>query len=198
MDMELLKKKVNIKNIIRVLSCILIVFFFVPTFLVSCSGEEVKISAKTIMTGVKSDSYGQIIAPHFGVIVLLLLPIALLAIWFIKEKMTNKLLAIVTAGISVFDLILWFVMKSEVKKAASAMHCGFSVKGAFVVNIIILLIIAGTGIMLYMEKITPETVDFNNIGLQKQEKKILFCETCGAVLPENAKFCTKCGAKTED
>ena len=47
-------KHIHVKNIIRLLSILLMVFFFVPSFMVSCAGYgNIKISAFKAMTGIK-------------------------------------------------------------------------------------------------------------------------------------------------
>ena len=44
-------KHIHVKNIIRLLSILLMVFFFVPSFMVSCAGYgNIKISAFKAMT----------------------------------------------------------------------------------------------------------------------------------------------------
>lgn len=46
-------KHIHVKNIIRLLSILLMVFFFVPSFMVSCAGYgNIKISAFKAMTGI--------------------------------------------------------------------------------------------------------------------------------------------------
>ena len=51
------KPVVTAKNIIRVLSVIVTIIFFCPTFLVSCSGQTIDVSAMNVVGGIKS--YGE-------------------------------------------------------------------------------------------------------------------------------------------
>ena len=78
-------KHIHVKNIIRLLSILLMVFFFVPSFMVSCAGYgNIKISAFKAMTGIKIE--GESVSdPKVICIIMLLLPIAMLALWCLKS-----------------------------------------------------------------------------------------------------------------
>lgn len=51
------KMKFDIKMVIRILGILCIVFVFCPSFLVSCSNDEINISAMTIVKGL--NLYGE-------------------------------------------------------------------------------------------------------------------------------------------
>ena len=73
-------EKINIRNIIKLISIILVIMFFVPTFMVSCSGQNINISAAQVMSGVSVQSFGekqQISEPSPVLILLLLIPVAI-------------------------------------------------------------------------------------------------------------------------
>ncbi|RKM55225.1 zinc ribbon domain-containing protein [Butyrivibrio sp. X503] len=127
------------KNIIRVLSIIVTIIFFCPSFLVSCSGQTVEVSAMTGVTGVKS--YGETVAePHPIMLVCLLLPIAIFVLMLIK-KFRHEITALIVAIIALVDMIVWFIFRAGVKKAAEDKMCTVKTTGWFAFNIFLLLLI---------------------------------------------------------
>ena len=83
------------KMVLRILSLIFACFFFIPTMLVSCSGYgltgddvlKVDLSAKTMTFG--TSVMGTQIEGEGFVIISLIIPIAVLAILFIKHKVSD-------------------------------------------------------------------------------------------------------------
>ena len=68
-------KHIHVKNIIRLLSILLMVFFFVPSFMVSCAGYgNIKISAFKAMTGIKIEGES-VTDPKVICIIMLLLTV---------------------------------------------------------------------------------------------------------------------------
>lgn len=69
------------KNLLRLSALLCMIFVFTPSFLVSCSGQEMGVSALTAIEGVSV--YGEtIVEPHWWILVCLLIPLAILAILF--------------------------------------------------------------------------------------------------------------------
>jgi hypothetical protein len=77
------KQKITAKNIIRACALIAILFFFIPTVTVSCAGEKETLSTSCIMSGVEyhGTKYS---SAHPILIILLLLPAVIFAVWSVK------------------------------------------------------------------------------------------------------------------
>lgn len=133
------KKSVfTVKNVLRVLSLLCIIFVFCPSFLVSCSGQNVNVSVMTAVGGVSA--YGEkVVDPHPIMLICLLLPAAALALLFIK-KFADKQTAAIILVCSAIDLVIWLIFRSSVKKFAEESYCSFKTTGWFVINIIALII----------------------------------------------------------
>lgn len=130
----------TIKNILRILSILCIVFVFCPSFLVSCSGQDVKVSVMTAVGGLETTYGGRIVDPHPIMLICLLIPVISLVLLFMKKFTDNKTaLIILTCGL--VDFIVWLIFRSSVKKIAEENYCSFKATGVFVVNIIVLLLI---------------------------------------------------------
>lgn len=128
----------TIKNVLRVLMVLCIIFVFCPSFLVSCSGEDLKVSVMTAVGGIKSG--GQtIVDPHPVMLICLLIPIAALVLLIIK-KFQDKMTAIIVLAGSGVDLIVWFIFRSTAKKTAEEAYCTFKTTPWFVINIIVLIL----------------------------------------------------------
>lgn len=204
-----IKEYVTFKNIIRVFSIIIIFLFFIPTFMVSCSGQNIDISAKTAMVGM---SYGgeKVVDTHAVCIIFLLLPIAILVVSFVRKKLNEKVIAIVTAACSALDFILWFVLKNGVKDVASRNVCTFKTTGWFVINQIMLICVLLLAIGIILNVIQAEenlfemkTTDFQQLGSKTAEHNDSpdeidgYCVNCGTPILKGNAFCTKCGSKVE-
>ena len=141
----------TVKNVMRALALLCIIFVFCPSFLVSCSGQEFDISAMTAVTGVSM--YGEtIIEPYPIVLITLLLPAAMFAVLVIKSVGDGKAAGIVMAC-SVIDIIVWFVFRFFVKKIAEESYCEFKSTPWFFLNIIFLIALAVFGVMTLIGKL---------------------------------------------
>jgi ribosomal protein L40E len=140
------KPVVTVKNILRVLSVIVTIIVFCPTFLVSCSGQKIDVSVMTAVGGLQS--YGEtVVEPHPIMLIALLLPVAVLVILFIK-KIADEKAALITAICGGIDLVVWFVFRSAVKKAAEENYCTFKATGWFTFNIISLVVIVVLSVLV--------------------------------------------------
>lgn len=129
----------TMRNVLRVLATLCVIFVFCPSFLVSCSGQSVNVSVMTAVKGV-SESGQQIEDPHPLMLVCLLLPIAILALLFIKEFADRKA-AVVILGCSAVDIVIWLKFRSSVKKFAEENYCSFETTRWYVMNMIVLILI---------------------------------------------------------
>ncbi len=211
--------QIPVKNVLRVLSLLVIIIFFVPTFLVSCSGQEVELSAYKAMVGVKV--YGEtVVEPYLVMILLLLLPIAMLAVLFMK-KMSKKITKIVLLSMPIVDLILWIIFSANTKAQAAENYCEFKVTAWFVINILCLLLFIILSTLMFIDVMDFETDILsvctkdgieeltyqisNKIGLTKtklskgtdapKDQITGFCTNCGAGIKQGNEFCVKCGVK---
>ena len=134
-------KHIHVKNVIRLLSILLMVFFFVPSFMVSCAGYgNIKISAFKAMTGIKIE--GESVSdPKVICIIMLLLPIAMLALWCLKSVLKDKIAAIASGSCAVVDFIFWIALCVGVNKEATDNYCTAKVTAGFIFNILFILAI---------------------------------------------------------
>lgn len=145
----------TIKNVLRVLSVLCIIFVFCPSFLVSCSDQTINVNVMTAVGGLSS--YGQrVVDPHPIMLICLLIPAAILVLMFIK-KLTDNKTALITAICGVVDIIVWFIFKSSVRKAAEENYCEFKTTGWYVLNIIALLLIILLSVLVVLMKIQLDT-----------------------------------------
>ena len=129
----------TIKNILRVLSLLCIVFVFCPSFLVSCSGETINVNVMTAVKGVSS--YGSnIVDPHPIMLLCLAIPVAFLVLLFIK-KLTDNKTALIILLCGIVDFIIWLIFRSSVKKLAEENYCTFETTAWYFINIIVLILI---------------------------------------------------------
>ena len=205
------KSFLNAKNVIRLLGILLIILFFVPSFLVSCtySGYDVtsyKLSAFKVLTGVTIEGE-QFLKPSIGAIIFLLLPIAILVITFLKKFLSNMIMSIVITACSAVDFIAWLVLSSKVKAGADEIYCVSKPMFGFILNLLLLLVVLAGGILSLLKIIDLDKC-FTEPGYLSAAKKPtasgvngaaqsaapVVCSSCGAVIPAGNKFCNSCGA----
>ena len=188
--------KKNCKTIIKAISLLLIILFFVPAFAVSCSGEKVNVSAAGAMGGYSSD-YGEVSSPQPALILLLLIPIAIAVVMFVKQLLNEeKKQSLIVLILACVDFIGWLLFKSKVSEFCQQNHANYTSKIGFILSafgtIVIALIAAG----LYFEFIKDDGIQgvnlsqLNNLGFGKEWT----CPACGTVQPADSKFCSKCGS----
>lgn len=162
------KTKFTVKNVLRILTALCIVFVFCPSFLVSCSGQDVNVNVMTAVKGVTA--YGEtMVKPQPLMLVCLLLPIAVMVLLFMKE-IAERRNSIIILGCTAVDLIIWFVFRGAVKKIAEENYCTFKTTAWFVFNVVaMLLIIIANGLILLgkMQMDTDLAAFFSNGGAKK-------------------------------
>lgn len=145
----------TVKKVMRVLSLLCIIFVFCPSFLVSCSGQTIDVGVMSAVSGISM--YGeQIVEPHFIMIVCLFIPIAILAILFLK-KFAERKAAGVIAGLAAADFIIWVVFRATVKKMAEKNYCDFETTVWYVLNAIMLIAVILLAILIWSGKIKMDT-----------------------------------------
>lgn len=202
----------TVKNTLRVLSILCLVFVACPSFLVSCSGQDVKVSTMTAVEGMSA--YGeQVVKPHPIMLICFVLPIIIFALLCAK-KLADRKKSIAILASTVVEFVIWLIFRAEVKKAAEENYCTFKTTGWYVLNVIVMLVIIALIVSVIIGKITLETelqslvknknikeiaghiVDVTSDTLNSninKNQQIGFCTNCGAPIKKGCKFCTSCG-----
>lgn len=146
--------KISVRNVLRTLSVVCIAFVFCPTFLISCSDREMKISAMKIVQGI--ESYGKSNSGEPFYIVTLLLPLTMLIILFIK-KIMEKSATITVLSCAIADLSVWFLLREAVKSKAEKNYCDFKSTIWFTLCIISLFIVIIISLLILFSRLSLET-----------------------------------------
>jgi hypothetical protein len=217
------KSVFTVKNAMRFLTLLCIIFVFCPSFLVSCSNQTIDVSVITAVNGV--EFYGeQVVEPQLFMIVCLLIPAVLLTLLFIKKFSDVKTSGIIL-GLIVVDLLIWIAFRHSVKKIAFENYSDVETTGWYVLNIISILIITGLSALVTFQKTEMGTdigAFFSGGGTQKALDKIStavnqmsngitqmaenvnkrsakdediigYCAKCGSSIMYDFVFCTSCG-----
>lgn len=205
------KSSIKIKQILKILSFLCIVFVFCPSFLVSCSGQDVKVSVMTAVRGVSV--YGEkIVPPNPVMLLLLIIPVVSIAV-LISEKFSEKKAASVIAGSAAADLILWIFFRGIVKKIAAENYCTFRTTGWYLINILAILLLFSVSMLVRIGTLNMETdllaaatgkegngiwkqmssAVNQSVNIKTKKNAIGFCSRCGNPISYGSRFCTSCG-----
>lgn len=133
------KSAFTVKRVLQVLSVLGIIFVFCPSFLVSCSGQNINVSVMTAVGGLSA--YGEkVVDPHPIMLVCLLIPIAVLVLLFLK-KFTDKKTAGIILICTIVDLVIWLIFRATVKKFAEENYCSFKTTGWYTINMIVMILV---------------------------------------------------------
>lgn len=146
---------ITVKKVLKALSLICFVIAFCPTFLVSCSGQNMNVSVMTAVGGV-SISGERVVAPHPIMLLCLIIPMAVFILLSIKKYTDKKNASIIAIGGGV-DLIIWIIFRSGVKKAAEDIGFTFKTTGWYVINIIFLMLIILLTSLIVVGKLQMES-----------------------------------------
>ena len=126
----------TVRNVLKILAALGVVFAFCPSFLVSCMGEDMKIDVTTGIQGI----------PDFDIngspflVLCILIPIAVLVLLFIK-KIAQKTSATIILIATFLDFLIWIIFRNQVKKLAEGNGCGFKCTTWFWIDMIVLVLI---------------------------------------------------------
>mgnify|MGYP002513695579 CR=1 FL=1 len=96
----------TVRNVLRALCALCTVFVFCPAFLVSCSGQNIKVSVMTAVGGMSA--YGEkVVDPHPIMLVCLLIPVVALVLLFVKKLTDTGIL------VQLFDEV--YIHQDEMK-----------------------------------------------------------------------------------
>ncbi|MCR5667366.1 MAG: zinc ribbon domain-containing protein [Eubacterium sp.] len=193
--------KIKLKHIIQIISLVAIVIFFLPTFVVSCSGESMKLSAMRLTIGVRSDGY-TMVSPQLVCSCLIIIPVLLLLVWLIKFKLDHSTKNIITLVFSAVDVGMWCAVAAGVKHEAGQYYFQSRVTFWFVLNLILLFIALFLAICMNMKKLSGETSLTELFGIISNtapntnavDAGPWNCTNCGTMMKGQANFCYKCGA----
>ena len=140
----------TVKNVLRVLAILCIVFVFCPAFLVSCTGKEIEIGVMTAVNGI--DAYGeQVVEPQPIMLVCLMLPLLVLGVSFLK-KLGDSIIAGIILGVTVADLVVWYTFKTTVQEKAEEAYCSFAATEWYYINMLILILMLILSVLLLLKK----------------------------------------------
>lgn len=141
----------TVRNVMKVLALLCMIFVFCPSFLVSCSGVTVEIGAMSTVGGVKM--YGEeIVKPQPIMLIYLLLPVAVMVFLFLK-KFANRLNALIILICSGADLGLWMLFRAITKKEAEDNMCDFATTGWYKMTIIVLIALVVLAVLVLIRKL---------------------------------------------
>ena len=214
------KPLITVENIIRVLSVIVTIIFFCPIYVVSFTEQKVGVSAMSLVGGMKHNGEAMI-KPQFVLILLLLLPIAILVVLFLRQ-ITEERVSLITTGCAVVNLVILFVSCVIANNMANKYELSIRVTAWFVFNIIFLLFIIALAILtllrtIYLEEdllalcrgtAVEDTFDRASSAVSQviakvtgkavkesvpQEDILGYCFKCGTAIVFGDEFCTSCG-----
>lgn len=213
---------VTVKHLLRTLEVLCIIFVFCPSFLVSCTGQETKVSAMKVVTGIKSHG-SSVVDPHPVLIILLIIPVISLVL-LIKKSIEEKKDSIIITVCTVIDILIWFIFRTAVKNAAEENYCDFKTTGWFFLNLIVMLLIVLLNGLIITQHFSME-MDLISMFSRGETREVLkqmsdsvsqmssavskiagnmqmgpakadvigYCAKCGQGLEYGLKFCTNCG-----
>jgi hypothetical protein len=196
----------NIKTVLRVLSLICIVCFFLPTFMVSCSGQSVNVSMLGLTKGIKYQ--GEQVADASPIMIIaLLIPVIIFAV-LMMAKMTEHKASIISLVLSAIDIVLWVATKAAVYDYADQNYCTAETTGWYTVNLIALIAIAVLALLVTINILHMESGHVVSGGaaqniagtapVQRPDNIIGYCPNCGKPIEKGYKFCMSCGTPVDE
>lgn len=149
------KSSLTVRMVLKMLALLAIIFVFCPSFLVSCSGTDIKVSAMDVAKGI--EVYQQKVSdPYPIVLICLLIPIAILVLLFLKNR-EEKLIATTILGGAGVDFIFWIIFRTVVKNKVDENYYNFQTTIWFYLNMIVLIAIIGLTALIVINKLKMET-----------------------------------------
>ena len=214
----------TIKNLLRVVTALILLFVFCPSFMVSCSGQKIGVSA--IHAAVGYTYQGERASDPYPVLFFcLILPAVIMVFLFVKlqREYYNVVMILSLAAI---DFIIQIVFYTETKKRAQSSMLGFEVTAVYVLDIIchlVLIFFVSLSLILKVSmemelkdllqhdsvknavgKVASaaggvvESVSKASSGNTPKQDRIGFCQKCGAPIAFGDMFCTSCGTKVPE
>ncbi|MGN1165951.1 MAG: zinc-ribbon domain-containing protein [Lachnospiraceae bacterium] len=160
----------TVKNILRVLGLLCIIFAFCPAFLVSCAGEKMNVTVMTAVEGVSM--YGEkVVKPHPIMIVCILIPIAVLVLLFLN-KLSEKKTAAIISGICAADVVVWLIFRATVKNIAEENYLSFETTAWYFINLIALILIIILSVLGIMKKVRLDADLLEHVSNENVQGKL--------------------------
>lgn len=210
----------NLKFILKIVSGLMAILWFVPSFMVSCGNTHENYSAMNIAFGVNQTD----LEVHTGfnpfALLVFLVPIAMLVIWFVIKN--TQLAARNNMILSAADFVLWLIVLFMVKAKVAELNEGeeileLSVKAGFTFSVILSIAMGVLCFLIFKGKMDadkaligakqegfvpgpqadPQNWQAPDMGAQAPRANS-FCTGCGKPLAPETKFCTSCGKPVEN
>ena len=104
---------INFKGVIRLISFIAVIMYFVPSYAVSCSGRYESISQLELTIG--KSLYGGSTPPCIPFILALFIPIAIIALSFLWKKENEKLMSLLSLIGGGAGFLMLFIMRITIQ-----------------------------------------------------------------------------------
>lgn len=197
----------SVKNVLRILSLLVLVIVFCPCFLVSCAGKTVNVNVMTAVGGLES-SGTTIVDPHPIMLIALLIPIVLLVVLGLK-KLASQKAALMCLVLAVVDFLVWLAFRGAVKALAEESYCSFETTAWFYINLVALVVIGllcavtmtlKSNLNVSIVEIFNKATNSNAQSTMKSPSVnvIAYCPKCGGPIEADYEFCVKCGNKIPD
>lgn len=204
----------SIRSLIRSICFVLLILGFCPSFLVSCSGQTMKISSLDVVKGIKFGNQ-EVYSGKPEALLLFVVPIVIFVILTIK-KPEEKIAKISVTLASVVHFIAWLIFTGEIYDYAQSEQCSIKTTFYYKGNIFFQGVLILFMISLYVFKlpvyestlggyITAVKKKFNRTTINDAVTKVTnvvskkpdivgYCEECGEPIIRGQKFCMNCGA----
>lgn len=190
------KSEIPYRKIIKVLSVIAIIFFFIPAFTVSCGAQnDISVSAVHAAVGYSSSNYGQITEPTLFPLLLLLMPIIILTIACMK-KWKSKIVAAVEILLALVNIGMWVFFRMAVHVVAEENYCSDRVTFGYYVDILLMVtVILFSGAVL-LGIVVDKDGEMQTKALTNENMVSMWkCPQCGKMEYTTSRFCGKCGTE---
>lgn len=206
------KAMFTVRNILRSLAMFCIICVFCPSFMVSCSGQNMDVSVMTAVSGVSV--YGEKVVDSYPIMLICLVLPAVVLISLTISKSTNRKAALIAMGCSGIDIIVWMIFKTAVKAVAEENYCTFKTTAWFTWNMAALVVMTVAAFLVIAGKLQMDH-DLTSSGIKaggvgenfhlgsagtkpnQREQVTGYCTNCGNPLTKGSKFCTSCGAPVD-
>ena len=169
----------TVKNISKVLAIVCLIVVFLPSFLVSCSGQTYNVDVLQVATGnytseVKNTleyyADARIAQAHPFYFLCILIPIAVVLLLFIN-KVVDSLKAKIIIGAVAVDLLVWYRLYSQVKNYASQLYSTVETTAWFKIDIACLILILIISILIVLHVFEMDTDIIAKIKNSKMSTK---------------------------
>ena len=213
----------TIKNLIRLLAGLCLLFFFAPMYKISIAG----VSSRTIsgwngLMGITINGV-KVLNGNPVYLLPLLLPAGILAVTFFCRQLTDRIALIITSICSGLDILFWIILffhcEGKLREYSENNMYGNSFENPFnayfdnyfqiklditvwyMLTILFLIVILALSILCILGKlglggmIRPGRRE-GSLGKwsSREPAKVSFCPSCGSRIDHGGNFCGRCGS----